>query len=396
MVTLGTIQAPRRFLRLILFLAIASFLLVVVVIYFSFSRAMVTLLPKEEPVAIEYDAVIDASKTYDPSKLDQVPGRIESVEKEGSKEITNVGEKTVPDIAHVKVTIHNEQGSAQGLLPQTQLVNADGIKFRTDAAVNVPGGSSVQVGATADAPGKEYNVGPSRFSIIKLSPELQRVVYAESKEPATGGEKTVTTVVEREITAAQDALTSELEQQAQEELGSRLQATEQFIPEAVAKKILEKTASVEPGAQTDKFSVTVKAQFATVVFDENNLLQLSIAKLNASLPETKELVSYDPGSFKYEIDSFDQKKGTAKLSAQLSGLARPRLSNDLFDKAAIKGLNRAELADHFKKFPDVDRIDVHFTPFWVLAVPTIPENITIEIGTSPSSGEGSEQKPVQN
>lgn len=392
MVTLGTVQAPRRFLRLILFLALASFLLVVVVIYFSFSRATITLFPKEEAANIEYDAVIDASKTYDPSKLDQVPGRIESVEKEGTKEITNVGEKMIPDFAHVTVTIYNQQGASQGLLPQTQLVNADGIKFRTDQAVNVPGGSSVQVGATADAAGKEYNIGPSRFSIIKLSPELQKLVYAESKEAATGGEKAVTSVVEQEITAAQDALTSELEQQAQEELRSRLQATEQFIPEAVAKKVLDKTATVEPGAQTDKFSVTVKVQFATVVFDENNLLQLSIAKLNASLPETKELVSYDPSSFKYQIASFDQKKGTAKLSAKLAGLARPRLSNDLFNKDAVKGLNRTELTDHFKKYPDVDHIDVRFTPFWVLAVPTIQDNITIEVGSSPSSNE---QKPIE-
>src|SRR3990172_2511079 len=106
MVNLGTVAAPRRFLRLILLLALGSFLLVLAVVYFSFSRAEVTLFPKEEPASLEYDAVIDASRSYDPSKLDQVPGRVESVEKEGTKEITNVGEKTVPDYAHVTVTIY--------------------------------------------------------------------------------------------------------------------------------------------------------------------------------------------------------------------------------------------------------------------------------------------------
>jgi hypothetical protein len=393
MAYLRSVQPSRRFLRLILILATASVLLVLVVLYFSLSQARITLFPKEEPAQVDYEALIDASKTFDPAKLDQVPGRIETVDKEGSKEVAGIGEKPVPDYAHVTVTIYNQQGSSQGLLPQTQLVTDAGIKFRTDASVNVPGGGSVQVGATADQPGKEYNIGPSRFSIIKLSPSLQQLVYAESKETATGGERNTVAVLESDITAAQDALIAELEQQGQEELRSKLSATEQFVPEAIIKNVVEKTSSVPANTETDKFTVTVKVQLATVVFDENSLLQLSIAKLTASLPEQRELVSYDPTTFNYQIASFDQKKGTAKLTAKLAGVARPRLSNELFEKERIRGLSKGEVIEHYQQFPDIDHVETSFTPFWLQNVPSIVDKVTIEVGKSESAAE---QQPINS
>jgi hypothetical protein len=384
MVHLGTVQPSRKFLRLILILAGASFVLVLAVIYYSFSSARITLYPKEQPANVELEATIDASKKFDPSKLDQVPGRIETITKEGSKEVANVGEKSVPDYAHVTVTIFNQQGSSQGLLPQTQLVNDQGIKFRTDASVTVPGGGSVQVGATADQPGKEYNIGPTRFSIIKLSPQLQQLVYAESKEAASGGERNVTAVVETDITKAQDELIVELRAQGESELQGKLDPTEKFVPEAVVQKVVDKSTSVAPNTETDAFSVTVKLELSTVIFDENNLLQLAIAKLTDSLDDNLELVSYDPATFSYEISSFDQKNGTAKLKSKLAGIARPRLSNELFDKDRVKGLNRRELSEYFAQFPDVDHIDAALTPFWVRSVPGIVDRITIEVGKSKS------------
>jgi hypothetical protein len=361
-----------------------SVALVLVSAYFSFSKATVTIYPKEEPAATDFSATLDTA-AGDAASLDLVPGRIERSEKDGSKTVTQVESKLVPDYAHVTVTIYNKQGSSQGLLPKTQLVNADGIKFRTDESVNVPGGSSVQVGATADQTGKEYNVGPSRFSIIKLSTELQEFVYAESTEAATGGERPSTSVTEDDIKAAQDALADELFVEAETELATKLSGTEQYVPEAVAKKVVEKTASVEAGAAVESFDVTVKVEAVTVIFDENGLLQLAIAKLNESLPEDRELVSYDPATFEYEISAFDQKKGAAKVSASLSGVARPRLPTEAFDRGALKGKTRKQVDERYAGFTQVERVDVRFVPFFAFIVPTIIDSISIEVGKSPSA-----------
>lgn len=384
MVNLGTIQPSRRFLRLIIFFAVASLLLVLIVLYFSLSSAHILLFPKEETAKVEYQATIDASQTYDPARLDQVPGRIETVDKEGTKEVKDISEKAIPDYAHVTVTIYNKQGAAQGLLPSTQLVNADGIKFRTDQSVNVPAGGSIQVGATADQTGKEYNVKPCRFSIIKLSPQLQQLVWAESSEQATGGERFVEAAVKEDISQAQEALIKELEDDGKKELQKRLEGTEQYVPEAVKLEILEQNSSVDANTETSEFEVSAKIQLATVVFDENNLLQLSIAKLTASIDKNKELVSYNPDTFKYEIASFDKAAGTAQLKASLEGVARPRLSNEFFNKEQVKGLRKGEVLEHYQKYPDIDHVTVKFIPFWIQSVPTIIDKISIEIGQSES------------
>ncbi len=391
MVNLGTIQPPRNFLRLTLILAGASLVLVVVVLYFALSRGTVVLFPVEEDVSTEFSANLDASQEFDPSKLDQVPGRIETIEKEGSKDIDIKTEKPVPDFATVTVTIHNQQGGSQSLLPRTQLVNADGIKFRTDESVTVPGGGSVQVGATADQQGKEYNIEPSRFTIIKLSPQLQELVYAESSEPATGGERFEKAAIQGDIDDAQDALINELYSEAEDELQSKLSSDEQFVPEAVLKEVLDQSADVEPNTETDSYSVSAKVRVSTVVFDENNLLQLAIAQLKAAMPETKELVSYNPQSFNYEIASFDQKAGTATITAKLTGVARPRLSNELLDKEKIKGLSRQELSDHYGQFAEIERIEINLSPFWLTSLPTIVDHVDIELGRSPSA---KEQAPI--
>ncbi|MFO0702749.1 MAG: baseplate J/gp47 family protein, partial [Candidatus Andersenbacteria bacterium] len=234
---------PRRFLRLILLLAGLSIGLVLVAVYFSFARATVTIYPKEEPASADFTATIDAAAAADAASLNLVPGRIERIQKEGSKDVTQVDQKLVPDYAHVTVTIYNKQGGAQSLLPKTQLLTKDGIKFRTDEAVTIPGGSSVQVGATADQQGKDYDIPPSTFTIIKLSTALQSLVYAESKEAATGGEHPSTAVSGDDIKNAEDALTQELGQQAADELKGKLTGTEQFVPEAVATKVLEKSST---------------------------------------------------------------------------------------------------------------------------------------------------------
>ena len=384
MVDIGSNKASRRFLRLILILAGFSVALVAVAVYFSFASAHVVIYPKEEAASTEFTAPIQ-SAAVDAAALDLVPGRIERVEKEGSKSITQVAEKLIPDYAQVTVTIFNKQSAAQGLLPRTQLLTADGIKFRTDESVNVPAGGSIQVGATADQPGKEGNISPTRFAIIKLSPELQQLVYAESAEAATGGEKPSRAVTTEDIKTAQDTLAEELFTQAQEELSGKLTDTEQLVPEAIAKKIIDQSSSVEPGAAVETFEVRAKVEAATVIFDESGLLQLAIAKLNESLPVEKELVSYDPTSFDYDVKTFDDKKGSAQVSAKLSGVARPRLPQEAFDRNALKGLSKKEVEKRFRGFSEVERVEVRFTPFFAFVVPTIIDNITIEVGKSPSA-----------
>lgn len=370
-----------------------SVALVAVSAYFSFATATVTIFPKEESVATEFSAKLDTAAA-DAASLDLVPGRIERVEKDGTKTVTQVESKLVPDFAHVTVTIYNKQGGSQGLLPRTQLDTAEGIKFRTDEAVNVPAGGSVQVGATADQPGKEYNIGPSRFSVIKLSAELQQFVYAESTEAATGGERPSTAVTEDDIKNAQKALADELFAQAETELAGKLSGDEQFVPEAVAKKVVEQTASVEPGAAVESFDVTVKVEAATVIFDENGLLQLAIAKLNESLPEDRELVSYDPATFEYDVSKFDQKAGSANVAASLKGVARPRLPAEAFDRGALKGSTRKQVSDRYAGFAQVDHVDLRFVPFFAFVVPTIIDNISIEVGKSPSA-QAQAEVPVQ-
>ena len=383
MTALGDKAPSKLFLRVILIIAGASFLLVLAVLYFAFSQATVTLYTAEEPAETSFTAAFQSSsQEADPADLSIVPGRIEVVELSDTKEIASVGEKPVPDFATVEVTIFNSQGGAQGLLPRTQLVNEDGIKFRTDQSVNVPAGGSITVGATADQKGVEYNIAPSRFSIIKLSSELQQLVYAESTEAATGGEKVLTVVTEDDITAAQDNLITELEQRAEDQLKTSVSGTEQYLPEAIAKEVTKKESDVEADVEIDAFEVSVTVKVSAAIFDENSLLQLAIAKLKASLPETRELVTYDPNSFEYSVTGLTD--SAPQLQGSLQGIARLRLPTEVFVAQDIAGMTKKSVQEHYGQFEEIARVEIDLTPFWAFMMPTFEDRITIQIGESAS------------
>lgn len=117
-----------------------------VVIYFSLNRVEITVFPKL--ITKQTQFFMDVRENADGASADILKGTIEKIEVEhsgtfdasGEKEVTADGELPVVG----KVTLYNEQNSAQTLIRKTRLLSAENNLFRLTEAVSIPAGGSVE------------------------------------------------------------------------------------------------------------------------------------------------------------------------------------------------------------------------------------------------------------
>ena len=379
MMHLGTIKTGKSNTKIIAGFAIAALVIVFVVIYFSFSKATISVYPKALSQEATFAATIDQNPNLDPRKIETISGRILTAEKEGTKDVTEVSEKTLERRATGTIRLTNTTSKSQPLLATTQLVNSAGVKFRTDSRVVVPAGGSVSVGVTADVPGATGNIDPGRLTIIKLFKGLQDQIYGTLDTKITNGTYTAQVVTDQDIENAKNTLADELYDSLQTELEEQIKEGEKILPDGVRKEILSFNSSVQSGAQADKFTVTEKVRSTAVVFDEASLLELAEAKLKTDIPAGRELVNVDTSDLSYTVTSYDLNKGTAQLKVTFKGTTIVKLSNEIFNKSKVFGLNEQEVSQYYLQYPDIDKVSVKLSPFWISKVPNIEGKIEIEI-----------------
>lgn len=376
---LGKIETGQSYKKIIFVFGLLTIFIIGFVIYASFSKATITLNPKKEKMSINFKAQIAKNITLDIQGLESIQGRIISTSLEENQKITEISEKEINEKAKGKVVIYNKRSESQPLLPNTQILSSEGVLFRTDQKVVVPAGGEIEVSVTADQEGPSGNIGPSHFTIVKIWKDWQSLIYAESKEAMTGGTKIVKFVTQEEIDKAKDKMAEELYAKAIDKLKLTLSSGEKFSEKTIQKEILEVKTSVKPETPAEEYNMNVKVSVTAVVFDEEKLLSLALAKLKDKISNDKEFINYDPESFKYNMDSLDLKNNTAILNVNLEGETVAKLSSQVFDKEKLIGRDEYEVKKYFEGFEDIAFVEVKFSPFWVRSVPSLKEHIEIMV-----------------
>ena len=376
---LGKIKTKSSYSPIIFGFGIVVVLLAAAVIYFSFSKATVSISPKALTQNVAFTAHVDQKPNLDPTKIETISGRILAKEAEGEKTVSSVSEKTIEQRATGNVRLYNNTAKAQPLLTNTQLQAPNGAIFRTNTRISVPANGSIVVGVTADTPGASGNIGAGHFTIIKLFKGLQDKIYGQSEAAMTGGVQKIQVLTEQDIEQAKNAKATELYQDLVTKLTKDLKSNEKLVDGAVKKEILEATPSAAAGSKTTSFSIKVRARVTAVVFDQASLYDLSVSKLKAELASGRDLVNPSEKNLSYTVASYDLNAGVADLAVKFSGTTIVKLSNEIFDKKKIFGFTRQQTVDYFLKFPDIEKVNVAMSPFWATTVPNIEDKIEIKI-----------------
>lgn len=351
-----------------------TMILLGVVLAATLARATVTITPK--PVASRVE--IKPSVAVDSQTAETVPGTVVATTVSGEKVATVAGTGTVvKGKATGKVLLVNKRAAPQQLIATTRLLNPDNVLFRLKKGVVVPANGELKdVEVYADKEGAESEIGPSTFTIPGLPADLQKLVYAFSEKPMTGGVQTVSAVTQSDIDKAVAELKEELTAKASAELASQV-AGRGYGGSATLVEENARSVSAKVGDTVSSFDVLLKITVIGVYYDKQKLQNLGLAALRANIPQDMELGSNDVTSASVTVQNASASSKTATLTAVFSGTAIITDASPVLDKSRLIGLDENMIRGYLKSFESVSDASVSFSPFWVKKAPTMKDHITI-------------------
>lgn len=361
--------------RIALTFAIVVAVLLIVVLYLSTMQSVirVTAIPKD--VLIDFLIRTTTIATTDT----EVQGEVKSGTLQKIKTFTPSGTKQteVEDRATGRVSIYNEMSSAQPLVATTRFLTQDGILFRLKNGVTVPTKGSIEAEVYADQKGASGNIQPTTFTIPGLSEAKQKLVYAKSTEPFTGGVKYKTVLSQEEIDEAVESLKVELLEDAKSML--RAQSSTTYSGEAFSVEEVEKNISAKSGDEVASFDVTLKIYVEAVFYDADALSKIIERKLYDGIGQGQEFVDLGDSERKIIVEQVNLQQGVARLHVTQTGRAVVSRVSEALDVGRFVGMSEAEVKRLLVEEGIATSVDVQFFPFWVRTVPRLKDHIYIEV-----------------
>ncbi len=372
---LGKIESGKSYKKFYAFFILLSLGVLGGIIYVSFGRATITIKPSR----VNFKTNFETEVRENPESEEIIPGKVLSIEIEGSKQIKTQDLKGFEAKAQGTVTVFNKREKDQPLLAKTRLLSESGILFRTDKRAVVPAGSKVEVNVTAAEEGKKGNIGPEHFIVVNIWKAWQDEIYGESYAEMTGGYTELPYIYQSTILKAHDALSEKLYAKGLSAIEQKTTNQEEILGDTVKQERLETSSSVEPETQADGFEIKVKTKTVALIFNEEKLKALAEKNLKQEAPKDKEFLGPLWEEFSCEVKTFDLENKTALLKARLAGESRSKISADLFKKKELVGLDRYEVKKYFEQFKDIGEAEVYFKPFWIRKVPSMLDHFEIRI-----------------
>jgi hypothetical protein len=363
-------NSPIRIYQIItaVFLIITIALLALVFFMVS-KRATITVIAKEDNKNVQVNLTVG-------SKADEnngLPGVVTSTVFYFSKKYSPEGTKTVEGTAVGEVTIYNKSGAPITLIPKTRFITSDGILFRLKNRTTIADGSSTIAEVYADKPGKASDIGASDFTLPALPADKQKVIYAASTKPMSGGSSQVGTISQDDVLKAkseykEDVVNEFLDKNSDKFAGQKVLVT-------VAEQKLESSETL--GKETSGFVLSGTSTLVLVKYQPDDLLHAINQELNSKLdPEADKVIS-SKSEPQVSISSYDLKSGTAELAVTESMVVTVDASLKKLSAQNFLGMNKKEIEASILSLDHVAGVEVRFSPSWMRSAPQSADKIKV-------------------
>ncbi len=359
-----------------------SVLVLVFGLSFIFSGAKLVITPKQRTVLV--DAEFSAYKT---PKGDELGFEIMTIEKEGSQSVNANGEIFVKEKASGDIIIYNNYNkSNQRLIKNTRFETPDGLIYRINKSIVVPGRKtvggkivpgSIEATVYADEEGASYNIGLTDFTIPGFSGDPRfDDFYARSKTSMVGG-----FIGEKKIVNSEDELN------ARESIQTNLK--EQLLKDVFSQKpegfeiykdgIFITFSSLPNGEEGGDVVIKEKAILYGTLFKQEKFAQFIALNTIAGFDgEVVEILDSSSISFTILNKNDVQPWIDDEFSFKLAGNAHvvwsfesEQLKNDL------AGKSKEALQTVLTGYPSIDNAQIILRPFWRQTLPDDIKDIKI-------------------
>lgn len=407
--------APNR--QALISLIIVSLIILLAIVYVALPGATITLTPKSNILPTSVNITL-ADIELNRAELDTNPFHIipsYTTTKIIKKVLTYqaTGAEFKGTNASGIVTVYNNSDHNWTLVEKTRFQTQEGLIFRSQRAVSVPAArngkpGTLDVAVIADEKdvskkiiGDRGNIGPTKFFLPALTPENQQQLYAENKQPLSGGTTNATRLISKDdLEAARAKMAQSLQDSAQAELEASVrerndnQKTNLILLTGYnAISTTEPKITIPPNLENQKLdSFEVQGEMTAVgtAYSKDDLMSILKTELKLKKSPEKRLAYIDENSLTYRIIETDTATKRIKLTATIKGLEEYEISPDkengkrLIDKIKEHVLNKdkkeAEL--YIQNLPAIDKVEISSWPAWAPTLPGLPDNIKIVIKRS--------------
>lgn len=364
-------------------------LLVGIWLYNVLQKATIEISPSMQELSFQEKILVDKSIIEINLATKVIPAQLVEIEKEKQQEFPSTGSSSTDSKATGSITIYNkvEPAAPVTLLKGTHFLSDSGKYFITLEKITIPAAKSkttpgsITVKVQAEQVGSDSNIGPSKFSVPKLTgTAYYYAIYAESSSKMIGGSTgKVKKVTADDIGEAEEALTQGLFEDAENSLRSNLSENDILLDGAVAKKVIESSSSDEAGAVVDNFTQSVKIKISALVFKKDDLDRF-VREYIASKIESDEKILEESLNIEYTSDIINLEKGTETVALKFSTKTYHGIDEASL-VSSLKGKSSSEIESTIsERYGDnISSIKVNLWPFWVSKAPNSDNKIKIKL-----------------
>lgn len=393
-----------------------SILVLILITYVALPGATVYLTPKSDTVSASANITLadaDANASYlDTRPQNVIPSFYVGTTMQKTITYHTTGNRFEGKNSTGKITIINTTGREWPLVEQTRFQTGNGLVFRIQSSVTVPpaglsGPGTLEVFVVADELdangliiGERGNIEPTSFFLPGLSEENQKNLYAESHSDFTGGETITHKMISREdLEGARGKMETELLNSTEEELKKEvlrinrernIDLTLLTGPGAfeVGKPVVHVPENLE-GQMVDQFEISGELYIKGRAYNHNELVNLLRAKLKLSKSPEKKLIKIDADSVSYRLIPIPLGENPTRqtITATIKGVEQYEISPDKENgkrlieniKTHIVGMSVKEAETFIQQLPAINKVEISSWPAWSPNLPSVPDNIKIEI-----------------
>lgn len=377
-------RAPRNSLslykRLVWRFVLGIGALLIIVLYFSFSKLTITIFPTGETINDNMLVrVVNNDEISDEQSVDfreVVTGKIEKVVLNEEKTFSASGEEFIGEEISGLVKIINTTSKAQALIATTRLLSPDNKLFRLKESVNVPASGEVEVEIYVDKPSEDLAINPTSFTIPGLWVGLQDKIFAKSTESFVYRQKINKYIKTNDIEQAISEMNAILLAKAKNTKHKEIK-NPKTIYEFIGSTEFDYNAKA--GENKDSFNVKASSTLISLTFSQDDISRLTNAKLNLLVPDDKKLMEQEAENIIYKFENYDENKNEATLKLSYTGVMILKSDTNLIDKKQLVNLNKPQLENYLKNFSEIKNYDFKFFPSFINRAPWLPERIEIKI-----------------
>ncbi len=359
-------------------------------------KADIIVYARSEPITRDLEINVDKGTTEIDVARQTIPGEMIVKELSHTKNFQTTGQKKVGEKATGSVVIYNFTKNTLTLRAATTTLIINGKKyfFTKDATgirptATIGQGEEQEVDRSsltapvpiiAESAGEEYNLAVNqKITLQNTALGDNQNVYAMNETPFTGGSaKIIPILAQADLDRATTQMTEELALLAEEELEKESSdSAQKVLPTGSNKEVLAKTANKNVGDEGADFDMTIIGRLTGLSYNENDVKNLVTEKIASVLTPDKYLLEDGRKDVTARFKSLDLATGKGILTIHFETVVAYKVDSENMTKV-LAGKDALEIKEILLTKPEIDRVDVKFSPFFVNKAPRFNGKIFIE------------------